>query len=70
MDCRCGEITQLHGDAALHYAGHLETVAEEGGQWLVRCPDTGVEWIKDFPLDAAASEWIGTCRLRRLPLSS
>lgn len=56
-------------DEASEYAEHLSTVVEEGGQWLVRCPRSGAEWVKDFPLDPAAREWVGTCRLRRFPLT-
>jgi len=70
MYCRCDEdINEVYGDAALRYAEHLQTVAEDRGQWLVRCPRTGAEWVKDFPLDPQASEWVGTCRLRRFPLT-
>lgn len=68
MECRCDEIGEMYGDAALEYAEHLETVAEDGGQWLVRCPRTGVEWIKDFPSTRPpANGW--ACRLRRFPAS-
>jgi hypothetical protein len=71
MDCRCNEdeLMELHGDQALEYARHLDTVTEDGGAWLVRCPQTGQEWVKDFPLDPAAREWVGTCRLRRFPFA-
>ena len=70
MECRCNDLTELHGDEALEYTMHLESVAAEGGAWLVRCPVTGVEWIEDFLLDPAAREWIGVCRLRRFPVAA
>jgi hypothetical protein len=69
--CRCDDPTlaELLGDEALEYGRrHLEAVSEERGAWLVRCPMTGEEWVKDFP----AIRWredLGDrpCRVRRLP---
>jgi hypothetical protein len=68
VECRCDELTGRYGDEAYEYTAHLVKVAEQAGQSLMRCPRTGLEWVYDFPLDPAASEWIGTARLRRLPL--
>jgi hypothetical protein len=53
MECRCADtsLTELSGDDALEYAVDLERVAEEKGQWLLRCPTTASEWVEDFPLD-------------------
>jgi hypothetical protein len=70
MECRCNELTELHGEEALEYATHLESVAAERGAWLVRCPATGVEWVEDFLPDPTTREWIGICRLRRFPLAN
>jgi hypothetical protein len=70
MECRCADtsLTELSGDDALEYAAHLKRVAEEKGQWLLRCPTTASEWVEDFPLDPRNREWVGVCRLRRFPL--
>ena len=57
----------MRGDEALAYADHLERVSEDGGQWLLRCPTSGAEWVEDFPLDPREREWVGVCRLRRFP---
>jgi hypothetical protein len=70
VECHCDDqaLAQLSGDEALEYARHLEKVTEDEGQWLLRCPTTGREWVQDFPLDLREKEWVGVCRLRRFPL--
>lgn len=69
MECRCDDLAlqRLDGDEALAYREHLNKVAEERGQWLLRCPITRSEWVEDFPLDPAGNGWVGVCRLRRFP---
>ena len=69
MECHCDDrsLRRLDGDDALAYREHLKQVAEERGQWLLRCPTTGTEWVEDFPLEPSAREWVGVCRLRRFP---
>jgi hypothetical protein len=69
VECRCDDpaVQRLDGDAALAYAQHLDRVTEDDGQWLLRCSDTGSEWVEDFPLDPRNREWVGVCRLRRFP---
>ena len=57
MECRCAEVTYLYGDEAEKYAAHLENNREQAGQWLVRCPNTCIEFVKDVPVDPAAREW-------------
>jgi hypothetical protein len=69
VECRCEQLTWLCGDEADEYAAHLEKVAEQEFQYLMRCPRTGVEWVYDAPIDPAAKEWIGIARLRRFPLT-
>jgi hypothetical protein len=39
VECRCEEVTYLYGEEAWEYAEHLDTVASQPGQWLVRCPN-------------------------------
>jgi hypothetical protein len=68
MDCRCNDLCEISGDDALAYREHMVQMSEERGAWLLRCPLTGREWIEDFPLDPQEQEWVGRCRLRRLPI--
>jgi hypothetical protein len=69
VECRCEEVTYLYGEEAWEYAEHLDTVASQPGQWLVRCPNTGIEYVKDPPVDPRSDEWVGTWRHRRFPLT-
>ncbi len=60
-------MTELHGNKANEYADdHL--VKTQGKNWLIfyKCPDTGVEWMMDWPQGYLQGG--GTCRLRKLPL--
>jgi hypothetical protein len=68
VDCRCQDVSELHGDEALAYVEHhLRRVRQEHGAWLLVCSLTGQEWVEDFPRDTATKGWVGTCRLRRFP---
>ena len=52
MDCRCDTVTELYGNEAEEYAGsHLRRTqpATEALEERYTCPDTGRDWILDFP---------------------
>jgi hypothetical protein len=50
--CRCEQVTELLNAEAKTYAdAHLEQVGLRDDGWTVvyRCPDTGREWIEEYP---------------------
>jgi hypothetical protein len=52
MHCRCREITQLTYNEAKHYADeHLDQIDIDVSGWIAhyRCPETGAEWLADWP---------------------
>jgi hypothetical protein len=65
MSCRCETVTELYGDEAERYAGeHLrrtETRTDALTE-LYTCPDTGRDWVLDYPDRTDAEP--GQARLR------
>jgi hypothetical protein len=52
VDCRCDTVTELYGNEAEEYArGHLVAgrSASEPPEERFSCPDTGREWVLDYP---------------------
>jgi|1186.fasta_scaffold140933_2 hypothetical protein len=67
MGCRCNEVPELYGDAAEQYAGehlHREETRTEAMEERYSCPDTGSEWLLDYP-DRTERE-PGQARLRKV----
>ena len=65
--CRCADTAELWDAEAKRYADqHLEQteVRAEGWEVLYRCPNTGVEWLEDYP--RGEEHGGGPMRLRRL----
>jgi len=68
MQCRCNEISELDGAAAVMYADeHLQEVKVDSTNWIVEfvCPETGKRWIMDYPY--AAAHGGGPPRVRLVP---
>lgn len=66
MTCSCEAITELWDDEAKAYAnGHLRKVAVLGSGWttLWECPDSGLQWVKEYP--RSEEHGGGPVRLRR-----
>jgi hypothetical protein len=67
VECRCDTVTELYGSEAEQYPSeHLrsqETRSETFDERFT-CPDTGADWILDYP-DRAGEE-PGQARLRRI----
>ncbi len=69
MECRCDTVTELYGGEAERYAGeHLRAVETRADALEERytCPDTGSEWLLDYP-DRTQND-PGQARLRSEPL--
>ncbi len=52
MECRCTTVTELYGREAEQYAaGHLtrDETRSEAFEELYACPDTGRQWLLDWP---------------------
>lgn len=65
--CHCRDRAEFWDDAAKSYADdHLEKVEVRGAGWEVvyRCPETGVDWLEDYP--RSHEQGGGPMRLRRL----
>jgi hypothetical protein len=66
MVCHCSDVAELSGEEAKTYADeHLERVEVRADGWelVYRCPDTGREWIRDYP--RSEEHGGGPVRLRR-----
>ena len=67
VDCRCASTSELRGSEAKAYADeHLAEVEVRADGWEVvyRCPDTGAEWLEDYP--ESEQHGGGSMRLRRV----
>ena len=65
--CHCRDRAELWDDEAKSYADdHLEETEVRAGGWevLYRCPETGVDWVEDYP--RSREQGGGPMRLRRL----
>lgn len=52
MECRCDAVTELYGNEAEEYAAtHLRRTETRTERMEERysCPDTGRDWILDYP---------------------
>jgi Immunity protein 27 len=68
--CICSDVEEINGAHINPYcSNHLKIELVDGEKWQIiyKCPETGIQWLKDFP----SSEYHGggVPRLRRLPLS-
>jgi hypothetical protein len=69
MNCRCEILLELDGEEALSYSDqHLVLVQVDVVQWEKKyiCPDTGKQWLMDYPYSEAHGG--GPPRLRILPI--
>ena len=50
MKCRCNELNEIDGWEADDYAkGHLNKIRVSNWEIEFECPETGIQWIMDFP---------------------
>ena len=68
MKCIClnKEISELHGVELQDYVKHHLRLIEINKKWETsyECPDTGVQWLEDFPDSQLHGG--GTPRLRKI----
>lgn len=65
--CKCEEMSELEGNAALHYIKqHLEMIEGKDWQIIYQCPITKIKWLLDYPHGEYHGG--GSPRLRKLPL--
>lgn len=67
--CFCNDTDELEGNDAQDYClNHLKQVAVDGKNWQITyiCPETDIQWLKDYPNGEYHGG--GSPRLRKLSL--
>ncbi|MGH8550820.1 MAG: Imm27 family immunity protein [Methylococcales bacterium] len=67
MTCRCANLQKLWDEEAKAYIQkHLIKVEVRADGWEIvyRCPDTGLQWLRDYPHSERHGG--GPMRLRRI----
>jgi hypothetical protein len=52
MRCACDSLVELDGVEAIQYADeHLDKLGVDAVNWTktYKCPDTGADWLMDYP---------------------